>query len=156
MYSVGNRTGAGAAYADVDGHAEGHAHAHVHGNWCRHDAGRPQYCNILRPFSNRTKPIDCILLDRFPGNWAISIVGRVSWPRWLLIGLSIVSMVVANSVRCQWVRNCCSVAVIASVGVSIADNVVQWLDRCLIEATISPNLHLMSDRRISFCLDRRL
>lgn len=53
-------------------------------------------------------------------------------------------------------RNRCSVVVAASVVASIADNVVRWLDRCLIDASISPNLHLMSDRRIFFCLDRRL
>lgn len=45
---------------------------------------------------------------------------------------------------------------VAAVVVAIEDNAMRWLDRCLIEATINPNLHLMCDRKIVFYLDRRL
>lgn len=56
-------------------------------------------------------------------------------------------------------RDHCSVPVAAAgaaVVVVTEDNAMRWLDRCSIEVSIIPNLHWMSDRKIVFCLDRRL
>lgn len=81
MRSAGSRSDVCVACANVDGRVHERAHVRVrvraHGNWCRHDAAPPQYCNILRPFSNRTRPIDCILSNKFPGNSA-TWIGRLN------------------------------------------------------------------------------